>query len=324
MRHLLIAVAVLGLLSGTGTPAHTQTSAVGCEAVQGVLAARAVVYSRALPYFVEVDLTVRNTGAQPVRIDPTRFVLVPDAAPPVAAADRAAVIQALQRPSATSISIFGFFGTNGSVGIGIGLGPIEIPSRAIEARLFPPTTLSGGAAIRGSVYFRPAAWPAQFSLILNDLTNAAGVALPPLELRHCTLPVQPEGAPEPMAPPQAARTIAMSVRTETGPLTVAVSRVELTRQATTLTVTVENTAAAEASLFVAIGQAHLVDSSGQTYAVRMLRSDLPDRVGPQSRVHGRLVFEPIPPASAERVVACVMPGVRVGDDVYDLRVDLRF
>jgi hypothetical protein len=322
-RRLVAAFAALALLGGLTTPAQGQATA-RCRAEHAALQAVGTVQPRALPHFVEVELTLVNNAPEPIRIDPERFTLVPDEGIAVSPANRADVIQALQSPTPVSVDILGFFSI-GSVWVSVGLGSIDLRARAIESRLLRAAELAPGASVRGSVYYRPAAWPAQFTLLLEGLTAASGTPLPRLELRNCTMPVRPLAPPASAGPlPPPARTIPMTVRVETGPLAVSVSSVEVTRLATSLTVTVENTASTEASLFVAIGQAQLVDASGKTYAIRMLPSDLPDRVGPRGQARGRLVFEPLPQNPAVTSASLLLPGIRVGDAVHDLRVDLRF
>ncbi len=323
MKTLTIAIALLVFLGGQGTPVRAQApSPLPCRAERASLSAVGVYRPRALPHFIEIELTVQNSGPTPVRIDPARFVFMPDTGPGVAPASRDDVVRALHRPSPVSVSIAGFI-TMGAVGVSIGVGPFDLQVHTIETRLLRPMDVASGAVAKGSLYFRPAAWPAHFSLVLEGLSSASGSALAAMTL-HCAMPVRLLGSPGLLAQPAAPRTIAMSARAENGPLAVNVSSIELTRQATTVSVTVENAAATEASLFVAIGLAQLVDAGGKVYAVRMLRSDLPERVGPRSQAHGRLVFEPLPLEPAVTSSVFLLPGARVGDDVYDLRVDLRF
>jgi hypothetical protein len=321
----VIVVAVLVLLGELSTTALAQApSPARCRAESAALSAAGVVQPRALPHFVEVELTLQNKAAGPIRIDPGRVTLVPSEGLPVAPASKDDVIQTLRSPSPAYVDVFGFF-TIGSVGVGVGVGPIDLQARAIESRLLRAAELAPGASMKGSVYFRPASWPAQFAVVLDGLATSAGTALPPLELRNCELPVRPLTPPTSRAPLlPVTRTISTRARAEAGPLAVSVSSIELTRLATTLTVTVENTSATEASLFVAIGQAQLVDADGKTYAIRILRSDLPERVGPRSQSMGRLVFEPLPVDLAVTSVTLTMPGLAVDDTSYDLRIDLRF
>jgi len=325
MRILATVVATLALLAGQGAPVHAQAlSPLPCQAERVSLSAAGLVQPRALPHFIEIELTLQNNGLTPVRIDPARFVLLPDGGPGVVPTGRDDVVRALHRPSPVSVSVAGFI-TMGAVGISIGVGPFDLQVGTIETRLLRAMEVAPGAIVRGSVYFRPASWPAQFSLVLEGLTTISGAALPALTLQPCAMPARLLGSPALVAlPPAAPRTVAVSARVETGPLAVSVSSIELTRLATTLSVTVENAAETEASLFVAIGQAQLVDAAGKVYAVRMLRSDLPERVGPRGQARGRLVFEPLPLEPTATPGVFVLPGARVGDDVYDLRVELRF
>lgn len=323
MRTLATVVATLVLLGGQGVPAQAQPlSPLPCQAERASLSVTGVVQPRALPHFVEIDLTLAN-GPVPIRIDPTRFVFLTDTGHRVAPASRDEVVVALHRPSSVSVGVSGFV-TAGVFGISIGVGPFDLQVRTIETRLLRAMEVAPGAIVRGSMYFRPAAWPDQFSLILEGLTTPSGAALPALTLQPCAMPARLLGSPGLVAQPAAPRTILMRARVATGPLAVSVQSIELTRLATTLSVTVENAAETEASFFVAIGQAHLVDATGKLYAVRMLRSDLPERVGPRSQAQGRLVFEPLPLEPAVTSSVFVLPGARVGDEVYDLRVDLRF
>jgi len=323
MRTLATVVATLVLLGGQGTSVQAQAPALPCRADHASLSAAGAVQPRALPHFIEIELTLQNHGPAPIRIDPARFVFQPDTGHRVAPASKDDVINALHRPSSVSVGVAGFI-TMGAVGISIGVGPFDLQVRTIETRLLRPMEVASGAIVRGSLYFRPASWPAQFSLVLEGLSTPSGDALPVLTLQPCAMPVRLLGSPGLVTLPAAPRTIAMSARAATGPLVVSVSSIELTRLATTLSVTVENAAGTEASLFVAIAQAQLVDAEGKVYAVRMLRSDLPDRVGPRSQTRGRLVFEPLPLEPGAAPVTLTLPGARVGDDVYDLQVDLRF
>jgi hypothetical protein len=291
-----------------------------CHASAAALVAVAEVSSRALPYFVEVELTLTNRTQESLRVDPSRFVLVPDQGRAVPAASREQVVLTVSNAPSASLWLFGFF-TIGPVGVGVGVGPVDFWSRAVDARILRVGDLATGAGVRGSVYFRPEAWPARFAVSLEGITRPSGETLPPLVLRDCVLPVRPAVPPVTLsAPAQAARSVPLSARAQSGPISVTAARVELTRFATTLDVTVENAAEGDADLFVAIGGTHLVDEAGRTYAVRMLRSDLPDRVGPRGSVRGRLVFEPAPVDAA--VLTLAMSGVRVAGADYAVTLDL--
>lgn len=125
-------------------------------------------------------------------------------------------------------------------------------------------------------------------------------------------------------PPSGTRTLALSARATAGPIAVAVTSVEFARELTSLVVSIENAADIETNLFNAISDARLVDNTGKTYAVRVLRSDLPDRVPPRSSVRGRLVFEPLPLPPTVRSATLTLPGVSVGDAAYDITLELRF
>jgi hypothetical protein len=320
-----VVIFVAAVLTGPASDVSAQASPVAapCRVDGAYVSVAGAVQSRSLPYFIEVQLTVTNKAPGTVRLDPGRFVLVPDQGVPVRPAATDEVIYALRTPTSPYLGVFGFF-TFGSFGVGVGAGPFDLSSRVIDARILKAGDLAPGATIRGSVYFRPAAWPAQFTLMLDGLTTASGAGLPPAELQACRMPFRPGEPPVAYTIPAGARTFGLDARAAAGPMAVHVSNAEFTRQATTLTVMVENAGEAEANLFVAIGEARLVDNTGQAYAVRMLRSDLPDRVAARSQVRGRLVFEPLPIPPAVTSAVLTLPEIRAGSEAYQLKVDLAF
>lgn len=314
---------VLALCSTVAPPAQA-APVVPCSADAFLMTAVGVVKTRALPYFVEVELTVTNRAQFDLLVDPTRFMLIPDKGDPVAPAARAHVIEALRYPTSVSVGFFGIFSI-GSVGVAVGAYPLDLVTRTVDARILKSGTLAPAATIRGSVFFAPAAWPAQFSVSLDGLAAPSGTALPPIVLQACRMPFVPSEPPVSLgAIPTGARSIAVSARAEVGPIAIRVSNVEFTRLATSLTIEVENAADVDADLFTAIGDARVTDASGTRYAVRMLPSDLPDRVPAGGRDRGRLVFEPLPIPPALNAATLVIPGVRVGTAAYDLTIDLRF
>ncbi len=330
MRWSVMVVSILLALGGPISAASAQTtpSTLRCRADAPFLSAAGTVHTRALPYFVEVELTLLNKTQGGIRIDPWRFALVPDQGDPVSPASPEQVVYALGGPGPLNVGLFGFFGGGRGSSFGVAVGgavPLNLSARTIDARILRAGELASGASLRRSVYFRPASWPAQFTLLLDGLAVSSGAGLPPIELRNCQMSFRPSEPPVAVTPPPlGARTIVLSARADTGPVAVSVSSVEFTRQATTLTVVVENSAEVDADLFVAIGETRLVDNTGKAYAVRMLRSDLPDRVGSRSQGRGRLVFEPLPIPPAVISAALTIPGVRVGAEAYDIRLDLRF
>jgi hypothetical protein len=323
-------VSILLVLGGPISAASAQAtpSTLRCRADATLLSVAGTVHTRALPYFVEVELTLLNKSQAGIRIDPWRFVLVPDQGDPVPPVSPDQVVYALGGPGPLNVGYFGVFwgGWGNSIGVAVGGAvPLNLSARAIEARILRPGELAAGASLKGSVYFRPASWPSQFTLLLDGLAVSPGAGLPPVELRNCQMPFRPSEPPVVLTPPPpGARTIALSARADAGPIVVSVSGVEFTRQATTLTMVVENSAEVDADLFVAIGEARLTDDAGKTYAVRMLRSSLSDRVAPRDQSRGTLVFEPLPIPSTPTSAVLTMTGVRVAGAQYDIRLDLRF
>lgn len=326
MRRLI--AGLTGVLMLCAVPAtssaQVRPAAVPCRVDAFLLSAAGTVKTRALPYFVEIELTLTNKSHIDLRVDPGRFTLLPDQGEPVTPAGRAQVIEALRNPTPVNLGFFGFFSI-GSVGVAVGAYPLDVVTRTVDARILKSGELGPAASITGSVFFAPAAWPAQFAVSLDGLTAPSGTALPHVVLHACRMPFRPNEPPVALgAIPAGARSIAVSARGEAGPIAVSVSNVEFTRLATTVTVEVANAADADADLFAAIGDARVTDSAGRHYTVRMLPSDLPDKVGARSRGRGRLVFEPLPIPPAVNEATLAIPGVRVGAAAYDITIDLRF
>jgi hypothetical protein len=278
------------------------------------------VHTRAAPYFVEVELAVHNKSAAPLWIDPGRITLVPAEGRPVSAAPPQQVLETLYVPSSTYVDAAGVV-VSGSFAIGIGIGPIDFRRRALEARILRAESIAGDARHSGSVYFHPRAWPDRFHVIVDGLRLGAAAALPAVPVRDCVMPVRPVMPPTPpVAPVPGARRMDSTARATAGPLTVAISAIEIARFATTLTVSVENASDREADLFAAFGRTQLVDDAAAAYPLRILKSDLPDRVSSHGTVRGRLVFEPLPLDQTPPRVTLALPGVRVGDLVHDIAV----
>jgi len=326
MRGLTAGLTVVLILCSSVAPSLAQVgpAAAPCRVDTFLVSAAGTVKTRALPYFVEVELTLTNKSQIDLRVDPGRFTLLPDRGEPVTPAGRAQVIEALRNPSPVNVGFFGFFSI-GSVGVAVGAYPLDLAARTVDGRILKSGELAPGASMSGSVFFAPAAWPAQFTLSLDGLTTPSGTGLPAVVLQQCRMPFRPTEPPVAFnSIPAGARSIAVSVRGEAGPIAVNVSSVEFTRLATTFTIEVENAADADADLFVAIGDARVTDAAGKRYAVRMLPSDLPDKVAARGRGRGRLVFEPLPIPPAVNTATLVIPGVRVGATAYDISLDLRF
>ena len=66
------------------------------------------------------------------------------------------------------------------------------------------------------------------------------------------------------------------------------------------------------------------DSSPCGRALIVLRSTVPERIGSRATAQGRLVFEPLPVPPAVAAAMLILPGVRVGEATYELKVEVRF
>jgi hypothetical protein len=327
MRHATNAIAallstVLFVLLGHGALASAQPSTAStadCQAENNFVAIAGIVHVRA-PYFVEVELSVHNKSAAALWIDPARITLVPDDGRPIATASSDQVVHAPRGSAPVYIDATGII-VSGSFAIGVGIGPIDLRGRTLEARFLRAQSIPGDARQAGSVYFNPKAWPARFDLAVNGLRLGAGASLPALSLRGCVLRHIPKVPPQPLAQPiPSARRIEVAAQATRGPVTMKVSAVELGRFATTLTVAIENASDREMDLFTAYGHTRLVDDAGASYALHILRSDLAERVPARGTIHGRLVFEPIPLDRVPPKVTLALPGLRVGGLIHDLAV----
>jgi hypothetical protein len=323
----IAALVIAGIVLGVSPHAVAQSPpgrVLGCWAETNVLAVSGVVHTRAVPYFVEVELTVHNKSAAPLWFDPGRTMLVPDDGPPVAAASRDQVLQALRTPSPAYLDAAGVV-VSGSFAVGVSVGPIDLRARALEARLLKAAVVAGEARYTGSVYYHPRSWPANFDVVVDGLRLGAGSALPAVRLRGCVMPVRPQAPPVPLAPsPPSTRRIETSARATAGPVTVSVSSLEIARFATTLHVTVENASGRDADTFVTLGGTHLVDQTQKRYALRILQSEVPERVPARGLMRGRLVFDPLPMEAPASPLTLSMPGFRIGDSTYDIAVILAF
>jgi len=71
-----------------------------------------------------------------------------------------------------------------------------------------------------------------------------------------------------------------------------------------------------------IMEATLTDSAGRVFPVRLLR--FPDRLAPSGQARVRLVFEPVPAPPATSTAVLTIPDLWIGDQAYEIKVELRF
>jgi hypothetical protein len=289
---------------------------VPCQAESAGLTILAAVRQR-VPYVFEIELTIRNGSAAIVRLDPAGLVLVPDRGAPVKPLTLDQTIQPIRAPISVGVSWLAVFG---SFGIFVNVDSQELLIRDVEARFLSPAPVAPGATLKGSAYFRPQLELTQFDLLVDELTMPSGEPLAALLLRTCPVPGRTAGSRPAGAPPEG-RAAAPNARGAAGPFAATVRGVLLTADATTISVSLENGGAVEGRLFNALADARLTDQLGRVYPVRMLRSDVPDRVAPGGSVHGRLVFAPLPLAPTTRGATLTLPGVAAGDAAYDLNVE---
>ena len=317
LRALTATVLLLVLVPSTCAFAQSgPPQPASCSGASDVLTVTATV--RPPRAVLEIELALRNASPAPIRIDPARFALFNDQGEQFAPLSAEQARQLIRNPA---LDLWGWFwfGTSGSE-VGIGVGVTTQASQEVDLRILRAVDLTPGATLRGSVYFRsPHPQVNLFILSLDGLTGGTDTPLAPVRLT-CDVP----RAAATSGSVGAAKLVPLNARAAAGPVAVSVSGVSFAKDFTTLMVSVENSATVEAGLFAALLDARLTDDAGKTYAVRLLRSDVPDRVPARGTVRGRLVFEPLPFPPALRSARLTLPEIRVGDAVYEIALDLRF
>jgi hypothetical protein len=187
-----------------------------------------------------------------------------------------------------------------------------------EANALKAFDLTPDRTAKGSLFFKTQPnLSIQGELLLTNLKTEAGETLPNLTA-PCPVPVHGHdvavGAPKD-------RTYVMTAKSSAGPLTVRVQQAILTTD-TVLALAVENTDVREAVLFSGPFDRWIEDEGGRRYFVREIRSTLPGRIGPRSRVDGRLAFDALP--ADRRRATLILPDVRAGGRLHRVEVGLRF
>ena len=313
-----LALIILGILAvpigALAQPAPARPTA--CSSASDLLAVTATV--RPPRAVLEIELTLRNSSPAPIRINPDHFALFNDQGEQAAplSADQA---RQLMRNPALDLWGWFWFGTSGSE-VGIGVGVTNQASQEVDLRILRTVDLAPGATLRGSAYFRsPHPQVNLFILSLDGLSAGTGTILAPVRLT-CEVPK----AAATSGAAGAAKLVPLNARATAGPVVIAASGISFAKDFTTLMVSVENGAAVEAGLFAALLDAQLTDDGGRTYAVQVMRSDLPDRVPARGIVRGRLVFEPLPFPPVLRSARLTLPEIRVGEALYEITLDLHF
>ncbi len=311
---LTIAVLLAGLAVPSGASAQSVPRATTCARSAAMLNVTATV--RPPRAVLEIDVELQNRSEDRVRIDPSRIALFSDRGEQSAPLSEDQVRQLIRHPALDLWAWFWIGSSSSEFGVGVGLSGVG--SLPADLRSLPATDLLPGATLHGSVYFRtPHPGVDLFVLSFSGLTTGTSAVSASIDL-ICEVP-KPAGATSGRA-----RIVAPAARAVSGPVTAGVSAVSFSADATTLVLSVENSATVEANLFAAMADARLRDDRGGTYAVRMIRSDLPDRVPARGTVRGRLVFDPLPFPPLVRTVRLTLPGIRVGDALYEIALDLNF
>jgi len=318
MRLMAMILAAGMALLPAPLPASAQAAPSGpaCFAESEFVAVSGTV-PRRIPSLLEVELTIRNTSAIRIHVDPAEIILAPDRGGPVRPLTADQARDAVRGPV---VFVYWWFSV-GPIGVLIGAESPALYARDVELRILRPAEILPGTSLRGSVYFQPDPGVGEFTVTLDGLTGESRDRLPAVQLSGCAVPGR---APSAVRSSPEVKTYAPNARAVAGPLQATVSTVLLAKDAASLTLTIANTGAADAALFNAIADATLTDSTGRVYAVRVLRSHLPDRIPAGGRIRGRLMFEPLrlPPAITGATLR--LPGIVVGSVAYDLNIDLGF
>ncbi len=264
----------------------------------------------------EIELTFQNKATGRIHVDPGRFALIGEIEELMTplTADQAKGL--IDNPGQSFWSFFWF----GSLGYAANQAKQADLKKQVDTRILSVTDIQPGAVHKGSLFFKgPNTKAEQFTLVIEGLTSE-GSELASLRL-GCEFPKGRSG--QGAAAPPSVRTFALVARGRSGPIAMGVSKIVFAKDATSLEVTIENASDVEANIFFAMASATLTDKAGKSYALRVLKSEVGDRVAPHSSIRGKLTFEPMPLPPVTTGATLTMPDIRAGDAVYEVKVDLQ-
>jgi hypothetical protein len=264
----------------------------------------------------EIELSVLNKTAAKIHLDPGKFAVLSDQgdqATPLTSDQAKSIIY---NPSQSLWSGFWF----GYLGYAANASKQAELMKRVDAKILTATDVQPGIAVKGSLFFKPPTPKArQFVLVVDGLSSDTG-ALDPLHV-NCAYPSSRSS--QTAAAPPAVRTYSLALRAASGPITMSVSRIEFAQDATSVVVVIENSSDTDADLFFAKPSTYLTDTTGKSYALRSLRTEIGDRVNAHGAVRGTLVFQPLAHPELTTSVTLTMPDIRVGDATYEIKADVR-
>lgn len=274
----------------------------------GISAAAAVSLTQT---FLIFDIMLTNRSASAVSLDPGRIVLLigENEARPLSA-DQAK--RAVRDVGGHLIGLLlGPLGLVGTIAANVNF------NRQIDARILRAGDLAPGATLSRSLFFSLPDTKIRRGAVLIGLNRSSGDSVPPLRL-NCTIPA---GTSQAASPAPAIKTVSLAARAAAGPVSVDVTSVELSADATALEVTIQNSADVDAEVFAALANSTLTDGAGVSYPLSWVRSEFSTSVPARGSIRARLVY----PAVSQQVavLTLTLPGVRLGEADYDLVVPLR-
>lgn len=316
-RRAWVALMVaLVLAAPTGAFAQTPPDqSTRCQGESDAISVSSTVLPPAAVF--EIELTLQNKAVGKIHVDPGRFSVtgeMDEMLTPLTADQAKGFID---NPGQSFWSFFWF----GSLGYAANQAKQAEQKKQIDTRILNATDIPPGGVRKGSLFFKvPTPKAEQFTLVIEGLT-LEGTDLAPLRL-GCAFPKSFHAGQGAAPTPPSVRTFTLVARGGSGPIVLGVSKIVFAKDSTSLEVTVENSSDVEANIFFAVANATLTDNAGKSYALRVLKSEISDRVAPHGSIPGRLTFEPMPLPPLTTGVTLTMPDIRAGDAVYEVKVDL--
>lgn len=272
--------------------------------------------------FLIVDLNLSNRTSGPIRIDPARITVETDAGAKVAPMSVNEAKGAIRNVGAYVGAAF-----LGPIGIVLTAASAVRLNREIDARILRAGELPSGQPMSRSLYVNVPDKPvSRVTVMIDGLTGTSGQLLPPILLRCGVRTLGMTEADQPPQPPASTitvRTVSPWAQATAGPISVAVSVVEFWPDFTSVDVTLTNNSDAEADVFSALANATLTDQSGKTVAVRLIKSQYPERIPARGTANARLGFEALASPPQTTAATLIIPGIQVGRNAHEVRVSIR-
>ncbi len=311
---LAMTVVVMGQTMALAQPATVPPTTFLGESES--VAVSATVVRGNLP-LLEIALTVQNKTAGPVRMDPSRFLLVSDQGDQASPLSADVAKDLMRSPDQSFWSWFWF----GAIGYVANANQQADQMKQVDLRILKASDIDPGGNVKGSLFFKPLnAKTSQFTLSIDGLAQPSGEKLAAVRLNG----ELPKGTAAQGAAPQRPliKTYALSGKGSAGPIAIEVTRAEFSKDFTVVAVTITNSSAAEVSTLSPVVKATMADDTGKTYTLRFLKTEIGDRVTSNGSIQGRLTFEPMPLPPLTTAMTLTVPGFQVEDAAYDVKVEM--